>query len=150
MPLFLSVSDVWNSMHPLELAGTVCLLVLANLAWVFLLKHQARRHALLMQFQLARERILAELGRKLATAPTVEEAARTIADAASELFGWDAFYLNLYSADHDRMEPVINIDTIGGKRVDVPSGYTAAKPTPMARQIVEHGAKLLLRGKSPA
>jgi PAS domain S-box-containing protein len=150
MPPFLGAAFAWNSVHALELAGTVCLLVLASLAWVFLLKRQARRHALLMQSQLARERILAELGRKLATAETVEEAARTIAEATRELFGWDAFYLNLYSADHDRMEPVINIDTIDGRRVDVPSGYTAGKPTPMARQIVEHGAKLLLRGKPPA
>jgi PAS domain S-box-containing protein len=150
MPPFLGASVAWNPPHALELAGTVCLLVLASLAWVPLLKRQARRHALLMQSQLARERILAELGRKLATALTVEEAARTIADAASELFGWDAFYLTRYSAGHDRMEPVINIDTIGGRRVDVASGYAAGKPTPMAREIVEHGAKLLLRGKSPA
>ena len=146
MPPFFGALFVWSSAHAFELAGAVCLLVLASLAWVLLLKRQAARHALLMQSQLARERILAELGRKLATALTVEEAARTIAEAARELFGWDAFYLNLYSADHDRMEPVINIDTIDGRRVDVPSGYTAGKPTPMARQIVEHGAKLLLRG----
>jgi PAS domain S-box-containing protein len=150
MPPFFGDLFVWSSAHAIELAGAVCLFVLASLAWVLLLKRQAARHALLMQSQLARERILAELGRQLATAPTVEAAARTIAEAARELFGWDAFYLNLYSADHDRMEPVINIDTIDGRRVDVPSGYTAGKPTPMARQIVEHGAKLLLRGKSSA
>jgi len=147
---FLGAWVSWGSSHVFELAGTVCLLVLASLAWVFLLKRQAAGHALLTQSQLAREHILAELGRKLATALTVEEAARTIADATGELFAWDAFYLNLYSEEIDRMESVINIDTMDGRRVDVPSGYTAGKPTPMARQVVEHGAKLLLRGKSPA
>jgi PAS domain S-box-containing protein len=136
--------------HALALAGSVCLLVLATLAWVLLLKQQARRHALVMQSQLARERVLAELGRALATALTVEEAARLMADAAGELFGWDAFSLNLYSMDHDLMEPVIDIDTIDGRQVDMPGGVPAGKPTPMARQIVEHGAKLLQRGKSPA
>ena len=94
MPLLFGASKTWNSAHALELAGAICLLVLASLAWVFLLKRQARCHALLMQSQLARERIMAELGRKLASVLSVEEAARTIANAASELFGWDAFYLN--------------------------------------------------------
>src|SRR5665213_121939 len=150
MPSLFGASGAWIADHALELAGSICLLVLAILAWVLLLKRQTRRHALLLQSQLARERVLAELGRALATALTVEEAARDMADAAAELFGWDAFYLNLYSMDHDLMEPVIDIDTMGGRRVDAPSGFPAGKPTPMARQIVEHGAKLLLRGRSPA
>ncbi|HEY3862069.1 MAG TPA: PAS domain S-box protein [Verrucomicrobiae bacterium] len=150
MPLHFGIAAGWNSTNSMELAGAVCLLGVASLVWVLLLKSQGRRHALRMQAQLARERILSELGRKLATALNVEEAARTIADAASELFGWDAFYLNLYSAERDLMEPVINIDTIDGQRVDVESGYVSGKPTAMAREIVQHGAKLLLREEAPA
>ncbi len=72
-------------------------------------------------------------------------AARIILEAADELFGWDAGYLNLYSPARDVLEPVLNYDLIKGRRTEAPFGYPAGKPTPMARQIIDHGATLLRR-----
>ncbi len=134
----------------LEWFALVCLLGLAGLAWMLWRRGRESRQLASLKAQLRRERALAEVGRKLASATSVEAAARIIADVAADLFGWDAFYLNLYSAEQDLMEPIINIDTVEGRRVDVPDNYPARKPTAMAREIVEHGAKLVLRGQAGA
>jgi PAS domain S-box-containing protein len=135
----------WGVSDTLRVAGAAALIFIAALAWVALLKLRTRRQNVLLKAQLQREKALSELGRKLAVTVVVGEAARTILDAADEFFGWDAAYLNLYSAQHDLLEPVLNLDTVDGRRIEVPFGYPAGKPTPMARRIIDQGPTLLRR-----
>src|SRR5439155_14815140 len=45
----------------------------------------------------------------------------------------------------DLVQPVINIDTIGGKRTDVPPTHIGQPPTPTMRRVLEQGAPLQLR-----
>lgn len=88
---------------------------------------------------------LSKLGQNLASAATPMEAARVIGKTAEELFGWDAFTLDLYSAQDDQIQTVLNVDTIEGHRIDVPCATAAATPSAMARRIIESGAELILR-----
>ncbi len=92
-----------------------------------------------------RETAFAKLGQGLSGAPTAAEAARLIAATADEMFGWDACTLDVYAGDKDLIHPIINIDTIDGKRVDVPPAYVGQRPTTTMRRILEQGAQLLLR-----
>ncbi|MEW6303674.1 MAG: ATP-binding protein [Verrucomicrobiota bacterium] len=83
------------------------------------------------------------LGQKLSAANTPEEAGRLIADVAQELLGWDACSLALYSGKQSQVLPLIAVDTVEGRRVDVPPpSYT---PTPMMLRVKEQGAQLILR-----
>ncbi|HWD19431.1 MAG TPA: GAF domain-containing protein [Verrucomicrobiae bacterium] len=144
-PLLALGVEGWGISDTLRVAGAGALIFVAALAWVVVLKLRTHRQNLLLKTQLQREKALSELGRKLAVATTVAEAARIILDSADYLFGWDAAYLNLYAAEPDVLTPVINLDTVDGKRGEVPFGYPAGKPTPMAREIIDNGPKLIRR-----
>jgi PAS domain S-box-containing protein len=135
----------WGVSDTLRFAGGAALIFVAVIVWVILLKLRGRRQNELLKAQLQRERALSDLGRKLAVATGAPEAARIILDAADRFFGWDAAYLNLYSAKEDLLEPVLNFDSIDGKRTEVTFGYPAGKPTAMARKIIEQGAILVTR-----
>jgi PAS domain S-box-containing protein len=86
----------------------------------------------------------AALGRQLSSASTAEEAARTIAKAADELLGWDAFLMNLYSAEHDTVRYVLAYDIVGGQRAEtaLPELFS---PSPISRRVFTEGAFLILR-----
>jgi len=45
------------------------------------------------------------LGRRLSAATIAEEASKIILEIASELFGWDAGYVHLYSQADDKIIP---------------------------------------------
>jgi PAS domain S-box-containing protein len=92
-----------------------------------------------------REESLGKLARKLSAAATAGAAARVIAATADELLGWHAFSLDLYLPEQDLIFPVINIDTLEGKRVDVAPAYAGKPPSPMVRQVLGQGAQLVLR-----
>ena len=93
----------------------------------------------------ARLQCFARLGHLLSTISTQEQAARIIADAASDLLGWDACYLTLGSLADGRVTSLIHIDTINGQRVAVPLPEAASRPTPMFRRVLTEGAQLILR-----
>ena len=95
-----------------------------------------------------REGAFAKLGQSLSAVATATEAARLIAETADDLFGSDACTLDMYSSERDVIYPVINIDTIEGKRVDVPPAYTGEAPSAMMRRVIQQGAQLILR-KAP-
>lgn len=145
-PLMALGSEGWGLSETLAVAVAAALLVIA-LGWVALLKAREGRQNQLLQEQLKREKVLSELGRKLAAARGIPEAARIVLDAADDFFGWDSAYLDLYSQEQDILEPVINLDQIEGRRADAPFVYPAGKPSPMARRIIEEGAKLVRRDK---
>jgi len=90
------------------------------------------------------------LGQNLAAASTPVEVARVIGNLADELFAWDAFSLDFYDAENRTIQTVLNVDTIGGERQDVPSTCTDNKPSGIARRVIESGAQLILKGDAPA
>ncbi|MDW8309652.1 MAG: PAS domain S-box protein, partial [Verrucomicrobiales bacterium] len=89
--------------------------------------------------------VLAELGRKLNTVTEPLQAAELIRAAADQLFQWDAFVLDLLSPDRQHMIPVLNVDTIGGERVVVNSDGAPHPISPLAREVLRHGARRVLR-----
>jgi PAS domain S-box-containing protein len=92
-----------------------------------------------------REAAFASLARSLSAASSAAAAARIIADTAYNLIGWDACSLDLYSNEQDRVTPVITIDTIEGKRVDVPPSRPGQAPSPLMRRVLNEGGQLILR-----
>ena len=92
----------------------------------------------------ARSAVFAALARKLTGATTKLEAARIIAETARELFEWDSCKVDLYDADRDVIHPMLKVDTIDGRRVDV-SSSGEEKPSARTRRVLDHGPELLLR-----
>lgn len=92
---------------------------------------------------------LSKLGQSLSGATTPGEAADIIRSVADDLFAWNAFVLDLYAPELDVVFPILNIDTDRlGRRFHV-AQETSHTPSEMARQVIESGAKLILReGKS--
>jgi PAS domain S-box-containing protein len=87
-----------------------------------------------------------QLGHNLSRAITPAQAAQIILDIASNLFGWDAGYVHLYSEDKDRLIPVLTMDTVEGQRTPVqPSSFTP-DPSPLMRRVMKEGAQLINRG----
>jgi len=63
---------------------------------------------------------LARLGRQLNSATTQLEATSIIRDITDELFGWDVFTLFLCDFGTRRVTQVMAVDTIDGKRIELP------------------------------
>jgi len=92
-----------------------------------------------------RSAAFASLARKLSGTSTQLEAGQIIADTARELFGWDACNLDLYDSALDRVEPMLNLDTIDGKLIEVTPLIQDRAPTERNRRVIEHGPELILR-----
>ena len=88
---------------------------------------------------------LSRLGQALGAATSPLEVARIIAAMAEDLFGWDALELENYFAQEDRMQLVLNIDTIDGKKKDLATGGTLTIPTNVTRRVMALGSELVLR-----
>jgi len=89
---------------------------------------------------------LSKLGQSLSSATSPAEAARIIRAVADDLFAWDVFTLDLYSAEQDRVYPILNVDTDrSGERFDISVTGEAKVPSGMARRIIAQGAELTLR-----
>ncbi|MEP6662040.1 MAG: GAF domain-containing protein [Verrucomicrobiota bacterium] len=88
---------------------------------------------------------LSQLGQRLSAAVSAREAALVIGDIASELFGWDMFLLNLISLSNGTVVPVLNMDTIGGKRGEVFNDKVGKKSSPLATRIMQNGGELILK-----
>jgi two-component system cell cycle sensor histidine kinase/response regulator CckA len=93
---------------------------------------------------------LSILGQRLSSASTAEAAARIIVEIADTLFGWDACSLDLYFPETGIILPVLTMDLLNGKRVDVPSVYRSTSPSPMALSTLRDGGKLILRDPEKA
>jgi PAS domain S-box-containing protein len=92
-----------------------------------------------------RSAAFAALARRLSGARTPSDAATIIADTADELFGWDACTVDLYSANTDLIQPVLEVDTILGQRVNITQRMPSRPPSPLGRRVIDHGPKLILR-----
>ena len=89
--------------------------------------------------------VLLSLGQKLNSAITPEQAGNIILEAAEELLGWDSSFIYQLDRNTGGLLPVINCDTVDGKKIPVPPVYHGTKPSPLAREVLERGAKLILR-----
>lgn len=93
-----------------------------------------------------RSAAFAALGLRLSTASSPEEAAQTIVDAADALLGWDACSVYLTAPDELSTPPILHMDMIDGKRVNVPADPSQPL-TPLAKRTIEDGPQLILRDK---
>ena len=87
----------------------------------------------------------AALAHGLSGARSPREAAQMIAKTADELFGWEAYSLDLYDSAKDAIQPTLYIDTIGGERRDVTPIAIDHPPTPRTRRAIERGPELIVR-----
>jgi PAS domain S-box-containing protein len=85
-----------------------------------------------------------KLGLELSAAVTQTDAAQTIMDTASMLFQWDAGFLNLAVPENDRLVPLIEIDTVEGKKVSLPPKQ-GSRATPFLQEVMSKGGRLLSR-----
>ncbi len=93
-----------------------------------------------------RNAALSKLGQNLSSATSPAEAAGIIRAVADDLFGWDVFTLDLYCAETQRIQEVLDVDTDKqGRRFDIPTCAQGQEPSKMARRIIEQGAELVLR-----
>ncbi len=87
----------------------------------------------------------ATLARRLSGASTNFDAALIIAETARNLFGWHACNLDLYDEKRDVVDPLLNVDTIKGRQVDVTPLLAASHPTARGRRVLANGPELILR-----
>ena len=64
-----------------------------------------------------RDAIFSKLNHRLGTATTAIEVAQIISDAASSLFEWDHFSLNMYSVERSKFASLLNLTVAGGQTV---------------------------------
>jgi PAS domain S-box-containing protein len=64
-----------------------------------------------------RDAIFSKLNHRLGTATTAIEVAQIISDAASSLFEWDHFSLNMYSTERSKFASLLNLTIAGGQPV---------------------------------
>jgi hypothetical protein len=76
------------------------------------------------------------------------QAAEAIVEVARQLFGGDACKFNLYSRKPDGITQVFAQDTIDGQKVECPPPGEQREPSAFTRQIIDHGAKLVLKDPS--
>lgn len=89
--------------------------------------------------------VLSTLGFKLSSAVSAEESARIIMESADTLFGWDSCTLDLYLEKEDRIYPVLCVDTVSGRKKEIPRAEIETRPSVRARRILRHGAEMILR-----
>lgn len=91
----------------------------------------------------ARDRAFASLGQRLSAARTALEAGRVIVAAADEMFGWDACTLEAIRETEDRQRNILMMDLINGLRTELPPTPGDQPITPLRREIMAHGARLI-------
>jgi PAS domain S-box-containing protein len=90
-----------------------------------------------------RNQIFSKLSHRLSSTTTPSEAAMIICEAADGLFKWDDFALDLYSAKNDEVFSLLNITTVEGQRVEIPSSLQPKTANALIRRVVERGAELI-------
>jgi PAS domain S-box-containing protein len=90
-----------------------------------------------------RNAIFSKLSHRLSSITTAPEAALIICETADALFKWDDFALDLYFAERDEVFSLLNITTVEGKRVEIPSSAQPKTANALIRRVVNRGAELL-------
>ena len=84
-----------------------------------------------------------KLSHQLSAATTAAEAGMFICEAADELFKWDDFALDLYSAAKDEVVSLLSITTIEGQRVEIPSKLQPKTANALVRRVIARGAEVV-------
>ena len=92
-------------------------------------------------------RVFASLGERLRAVKTPKEAAQVILSVADELFGWDSCYITSYSEEEGITSEIMIMDTLDGRKREIPPSYSLSPPGVMFRRVMEKGAQLILRSK---
>ena len=90
-----------------------------------------------------RNAAFSKLSHRLSAATTAPEAAMIISEAADELFRWNDFALDIYDAGRDQVFSLLNITTVEGQRVQVPSSPQPKTANALIRRVIDKGAELL-------
>ena len=87
--------------------------------------------------------VLGKLSHQLSAVTLASTAAMFICEAADELFRWDDFALDLYSAADDAVVSLLNITTVDGKRVEIPASLQPQSANALVRRVIARGAELI-------
>ena len=87
--------------------------------------------------------LFSKLSHRLSEVTTAAEAAMFICEVADELFHWDDFALDLYSAEKDEVVSLLTITTIDGKRVEIPGSPQPQNANAIVRRVVTRGAEVI-------
>ncbi len=90
-----------------------------------------------------RNTVFSRLSHHLSAATTAAEAARIICEAADALFQWTDFALDLYDAGRDEVNPLLNITTVEGRRVEVPPSPQPKSANALVRRVIAKGPELV-------
>jgi PAS domain S-box-containing protein len=90
-----------------------------------------------------RSTVFSRLSYRLSSATTAAEAASIICEAADALFQWTDFALDLYDAERDEVNSLLNITTVEGRRVEIPPSPQPKTANALIRRVIEKGAELL-------
>jgi PAS domain S-box-containing protein len=90
-----------------------------------------------------RNSIFGRLSHNLSAVTTASEAALFICEAADELFHWDDFALDLYSAERDEVVSLLTITTVDGERVEIPSSPQPKTANALVQRVIARGAELV-------
>lgn len=115
--------------------------------------HQDRGTHVMALMQDISERKRAEATREallfletdLGDARTPVEAARVIFSVADKLWSWDAGFLNVHSQDGQVYHEVLDVDLVGGVRIEVPLEGNPRPMTAQMRKVMDHGGELICR-----
>jgi PAS domain S-box-containing protein len=87
--------------------------------------------------------LFGKLSHQLSAVTTAAEAAMFICEAADELFRWDDFALDLYSAEKDEVVSLLSIATIDGQRVEIPGSTQPQHANAIVRRVIARGAEII-------
>ncbi|HZQ47033.1 MAG TPA: PAS domain S-box protein, partial [Verrucomicrobiae bacterium] len=80
---------------------------------------------------------ISKLGRGLSSASNPKEVALIIGNIAHELFGWDAFALDLFSSEGDKIQTRLKLDAVNRQQPDVEIINLDNPPDAMAQQFIK-------------
>jgi len=87
--------------------------------------------------------VFGKLSHQLSAATIPSAAAMFICEAADELFHWDDFALDLYSADKDEVVSLLSITTVEGQRVEIPASPQPKAANALVQRVIARGAELV-------
>jgi PAS domain S-box-containing protein len=95
-----------------------------------------------------RNSVFGRLSHNLSAVTTASEAAMFICEAADELFHWDDFALDLYSAERDEVVSLLTITTVEGQRVEIPSSPQPKIANALVQRVIARGAELVTKAET--
>ncbi|HEX4350309.1 MAG TPA: PAS domain S-box protein, partial [Verrucomicrobiae bacterium] len=90
-----------------------------------------------------RNSVFGRLSHNLSAVTTASEAAMFICEAADELFHWDDFALDLYSAERDEVSSLLTITTVEGHRVEIAQSPQPKIANALVQRVIARGAELV-------